>query len=77
MPGPVGLNCLNFFKYSGATAYLPNAIGDQHLVNVVAFGALERAEVETCARRRDAGEHHVSVAFRAFGAMDLNVEMSK
>jgi hypothetical protein len=46
-------------------------------VNVVAFGALKPAEVESGACGRDASKHHVSMALWAFGAVDLNVEMGK
>jgi hypothetical protein len=46
-------------------------------VNVVAFGALKRAEVETRACGRDASKHHVGMALWAFGAVDLDVEMGK
>jgi hypothetical protein len=38
------------------------------------LGALERAEVETHAFRHDAGEHHLSTAFRAGGALDVYVD---
>ena len=53
------------------------ASGDHHLVNVIALRALKRAEVETRACGRDASEHHVSMADRAIGAIDLNVEMGE
>jgi hypothetical protein len=55
---------------------LPERLGSDHyLVNVIAFGALERAEIETHARRRDAREHHVSMAPGAGRALDLNVDV--
>jgi hypothetical protein len=44
-------------------------------VNVIAFGAFERAEIETHARRHDAREHHVSMAPWAGGALDLSVDV--
>jgi hypothetical protein len=48
---------------------------NHHLVNVVAFGALKRAEVETHACGHDASEHHVSTALWASGAMDVSVDV--
>ena len=47
---------------------------NQHLVNVVALGALKRADIETHACRHDASEHHVSAALWASGAMDVKVD---
>jgi hypothetical protein len=44
-------------------------------VNVVASGTLEGVEVETDTCGHDAGEHHVSMAFRARRAMDVSVEI--
>ena len=38
------------------------------------LGALERAEVETHAVRHDAGEHHLSTASWAGGALDVYVD---
>jgi hypothetical protein len=49
--------------------------GDDHLVNVVALGALEDPEVETPACGHDAGEHHVSVAPCAGGAFYSSVDV--
>jgi hypothetical protein len=43
---------------------------DHYLVNVVALGALKRAEVETQACGHDASEHHVSMALGASRAMN-------
>jgi hypothetical protein len=45
---------------------------DHYLVNVVALGALKRAEVETYACGHDASEHHVSMALGASRAMDAS-----
>jgi len=45
-------------------------VGDHHLVNVFAFGAFKRAEVETLACRHDASEHHARIALRANRALD-------
>jgi hypothetical protein len=45
-------------------------------MNVIALGALECAEVETHAYRHDASKHHVSVAFSAGRALDLNVDVA-
>jgi hypothetical protein len=55
---------------------LPERVGSDHyFVNVIALGALKLAEIETHARRRDAREHHVSMAPRASGALDLSVDV--
>lgn len=43
-------------------------------MNVVALKALKRSEVETHALRRDASEHHVSMAFWTGGTLDVNVD---
>lgn len=45
-------------------------------MNVIAVGALERAEVETQACWHDVSKHHVSMAFWAGTALDLNVDMA-
>src|ERR1700694_4671881 len=51
-------------------------IGLNHqLVNVVALGALKRAEIETHTYRPDASEHHVSLALWAGGTIDLQVDV--
>jgi hypothetical protein len=50
-------------------------VGDHHLVNVVAFGALKPTEVKTRTCRHDAGEHHVSAAFRAGRALEFDVDV--
>jgi hypothetical protein len=77
-PCRFGQICLNCLGYPGGNSLAAERlVGDHHLVNVVAFGALKPAEVETGACRRDASEHHVGVALWAFGAMDLNVEMGE
>jgi hypothetical protein len=47
-----------------------------HIMNVIAAGAFERAEVETHACRRDVSKHHVSMAFWAGTALDLNVDVA-
>jgi hypothetical protein len=47
---------------------------DDDFVNMIALGTFERADVETYACRRDSGEHHVSMAPRAGGALDSNVD---
>jgi hypothetical protein len=43
-----------------------------HITNVIAVGALERAEVETYACWHDVSEHHVSMAFWTSWTMDLS-----
>jgi hypothetical protein len=55
---------------------LPERVGSDHyFVNVIALGALKRAEIEAHARRHDAREHHVSMAPWAGGALDLSVDV--
>jgi hypothetical protein len=44
-------------------------------VNVVALGALKRAEAETQSRGHDASEHHVITALGASRAMDVSVNV--
>jgi hypothetical protein len=48
--------------------------GNQNDVGVIARGALECAKVKAHTGRRDAGQHHVSIAFRAARALKLNVD---
>ena len=43
-------------------------------MNVVALGALKRADIETHTCRHDPSEHHVSAAFWAGRAMDVKVD---
>ena len=46
-----------------------------HLTNVVAVGALERAEIKTHAYGHDVRKHHLSMTFWADTALDLNVNV--
>jgi hypothetical protein len=41
---------------------------------VIASGAFKRAEVEPYARGHNAREHHIGMALRAGGAVDMNVD---
>jgi hypothetical protein len=55
---------------------LPECIGLNHdLVNVVAPGALERADIETHTCGHDASKHHVSTTLWASRAMDVKVDV--
>jgi hypothetical protein len=47
-----------------------------HIMNVIAVGALERAEVETHACWHDVNLHHVSMALWAGTPLNLNVDMA-
>jgi hypothetical protein len=48
--------------------------GNQNDVRVIARGALECAKLKPHAGGRDSGQHHVSIAFRAAGALKPNVD---
>ncbi len=47
-----------------------------HITNVFAVGALERAEVESYACLHDVSEQHVGMAFWADATLDLTVDVA-